>query len=67
MTDKLKLKGLPEPNRSTVERSGAEIDRFKKEHTCAMCGCLINEDKGWLARRDFTCELCRLEYQDAFE
>ena len=47
-------------------------DKFKEDHTCAMCGCLMEHDhqKGksfWIGKKDFACEICRGDYQDAFE
>jgi len=47
-------------------------DKFKEDHTCKMCGCLMEHEhqegaKFWLTQKDFACELCRMEYQDAFE
>lgn len=46
-------------------------DKFRDDHTCKMCGALMEHEhqegmRFWIAKKDFACELCRLEYQDAF-
>lgn len=48
-------------------------DKFKKRHTCQLCGCIMDYSEygsgfsWWFHPNDFACELCRLEYQDAFK
>jgi len=47
-------------------------DKFKEDHTCKICGCLMDHDHQenmsfWIGKKDFACELCRIEYQDAFD
>ena len=42
----------------------SEEDIVREESQCAFCGCLLTTaDKC----KEFACELCRLEYQDAFD
>jgi len=49
----------------------SSIDKLIRECMCAFCGCLIENEKTegvrmYLSVKDYACDLCRLEYQDAF-
>ena len=51
-------------------QSVGEEDNFVKSWLCALCGCqvdVLEDNSAFIIRPDFSCDLCRNEYQDAFE